>query len=113
MIKGADFIRILFVVENDRAYLPRIMRETSTYLPMSVEPEELERHCLKGSVELFLTSIALIELSLINILTPPLCAWIHFQHHYGHVTKTPKQNNICVQINKDVLSNVCSVINLI
>jgi hypothetical protein len=46
------------------------------------------------TVELFLAFITLIELSLINIPATPLCAWIHFRHYCGHMTKTSEQNNI-------------------
>ncbi len=83
------------------------------------------------SVKLFLTSITLIKILLINIPAPTFCVWIHFQHHghmtrtpkqnnillldplYGHMTKTPEQNNIHVQINNDVWTNVSIVKNLI
>ncbi len=53
------------------------------------------RYCDKKilSVKLFPASNTFIELSLINILAPTLCSWNHFQHH-GHMTRTPKQNNI-------------------
>ncbi len=85
----------------------------------------------KLSVKLFLASITLIELSLINIPAHPLYGWIHFQHHghmtkttkqnnilfldplHGHMTKTPEQNDIHVQINNDVRTIVSLVINLI
>jgi hypothetical protein len=72
-----------------------------------IENEKLEYFFLISkliSVELFLASITLIELSLINIPDPPLCTGIHFQHHYGHMTQTPEQYYIHVQINNDVCS---------
>jgi hypothetical protein len=65
------------------------------------------------SFELFLASITLIVISLINLPALSLCAWIHFQHHHGHMTKTPEQNNIHVHLSNDVLFIVSSVINLI
>jgi hypothetical protein len=45
-------------------------------------------------------------------LCPLLCVWIHFRHHHDHVTTTPEQNHIYVQINNHVFAIVSSVINL-
>ncbi len=44
---------------------------------------------------------------------PSLCVWIHFQRHYDHVTTTPEQNHIYVQIYNDVIAIVSSLLNLI
>jgi hypothetical protein len=57
-------------------------------------------------------SIALIELSLINILAPP-SARILFLHHYDHITTSPEQSSTHVQIYNDVFTIVSSLINLI
>jgi hypothetical protein len=44
---------------------------------------------------------------------PSLCVWIHFPHHYGHVTTSPEQSNIHVQMYNDIFDIVSSLINLI
>ncbi len=43
---------------------------------------------------------------------PSLCMWIHSRHHHDHMTTTPEQNHLYVQINNHVLAIVSSVINL-
>ncbi len=42
-----------------------------------------------------------------------LCAWIHFPRHYDHVTTSPEQSHIYVQIYYEVITIVSSLINLI
>jgi hypothetical protein len=66
------------------------------------------------SFEFLMRLTLFLNLSLFLYPCPSLCAWIHFPHHYDHVTTSPKQNNhIYVHIYNNVITVVSSLINSI
>ncbi len=67
---------------------------------------------MQNIIRVFNETHSILNLSLFLHPHPLLCLWIHSQRHHDHVTSTPKQNHIHVQIKNLVLAIVSSVINL-